>query len=169
MIEQTDRELPHLEGFANVEKVGILGERVTKHAQLQRQLVRDPTHFIHPEFAFPFLKNPSDILPSGWVGLRGLLPTQEQQRFKMERPLTLRSDWLSELRRQTGRVDWRRQRGEPIRLKVLGNIQFGRPRLQVKNTITGQHFTMVSHHGANRSLHWPRQAHVFPPLKYVWV
>ena len=118
VIEQTDRELPHLEGFANVEKVGILGERVTKHAQLQRQLVRDPTHFIHPGFAFPFLKNPTEILPSGWVRLRGLLPTQEQQRFKMERPLTLRSDWLSDLRRQTGRVDWRRQRGEPIRLKV---------------------------------------------------
>ena len=118
VIEQTDRELPHLEGFANVEKVGILGERVTKHAQLQRQLVRDPTHFIHPGVGFPFLKNPTEILPSGWVGLRGLLPTQEQQRFKMERPLTLRSDWLSDLRRQTGRVDWRRRSGEPIRLKV---------------------------------------------------
>ena len=51
------KDFPHLEGFANGEKVGILGEGVSKHAQLQRQLVCNPTHLIHPGLCLPFLKH----------------------------------------------------------------------------------------------------------------
>ena len=69
VIEQTDQGLPHLEGFANVEKVGILGERVAEHAQLQRQLVRDPTHLIHPGFSFPFLKDQETPLQKSYLNL----------------------------------------------------------------------------------------------------
>ena len=47
----------HLEAPANVEKDSILGKGVAEHAELQRQLVRDPTHLIHPGFALPFLKH----------------------------------------------------------------------------------------------------------------
>ena len=47
----------HLEAPANIEKDSILGKGVAEHAELQRQLVRDPTHLIHPGFALPFLKH----------------------------------------------------------------------------------------------------------------
>ena len=60
MIEETDRGLPHLEGFANVEKVDILGEGVAEQAELQGQLVRDPTHLIHPGFAIS--ERPGDMV-----------------------------------------------------------------------------------------------------------
>ena len=55
----------------------------------------------------------------------------------MERPLAPASDWLEDLRRQTGRAGWWKLTGEPIRRRLKGNIQFGWAWEEVENTSTG--------------------------------